>query len=162
MGKQVSFDLISKSLYRLLDRSEFLSEFLQLFQYIDKKVFVSITSAFIASVLASVCSQPGDMILTETYKSGSVVDCHKASDCNSDNRDAISRSSSHAVPSALVQPKRSFAKVVGDIYSDRGIAGFFIGLQARLMHVVAIITIQLTLYDIIKTMLGLPTSGAGH
>ena len=39
----------------------------------DIKFAVSVTAAFIASIFACLSSQPGDMILTETYKGSSNV-----------------------------------------------------------------------------------------
>jgi solute carrier family 25 phosphate transporter 3 len=57
MAKQVSFDLFAKFLYSLFQESEK-----------DMKWIVSISAAALASVLACLASQPGDMILTETYK----------------------------------------------------------------------------------------------
>jgi solute carrier family 25 phosphate transporter 3 len=56
-GKQVSFDLIAVQMYAIL----------QNFMEVVNKWLVSIMSAFCASIVACLCSQPGDMILTETY-----------------------------------------------------------------------------------------------
>jgi len=61
MAKQVSFDVIAKALYKLMERMGKNPE--------DMKWVVSIDAAFIASILACIFSQPGDMVLTETYKS---------------------------------------------------------------------------------------------
>jgi len=55
MAKQVSFDIIAALLYTLLGDK-------------DMKFLVSVMSAFAASLFACIFSQPGDMILTETYK----------------------------------------------------------------------------------------------
>lgn len=54
----------------------------------------------------------------------------------------------------------SFAQIVGNIYRERGLGGFYLGLQARLAHVASIITFQLVLYDAIKMALGLPVTGS--
>lgn len=45
------------------------------------------------------------------------------------------------------------------ISSEVGLQGFTAGLSARFVHVGAIITTQLVLYDIIKQLLGLPATG---
>eukprot|EP00908_Phaeocystis_cordata_P020162 Transcript_31830.p2 GENE.Transcript_31830~~Transcript_31830.p2 ORF type:complete len:194 (-),score=83.62 Transcript_31830:348-929(-) len=45
------------------------------------------------------------------------------------------------------------------VVARRGLAGLFVGLQARLMHVIGIIWVQLILYDTIKQALGLPATG---
>ena len=60
MAKQVSFDVVATMLYAIcaekgLDKTEM-------------KMYVSVLSAFVASIFACISSQPGDMILTETYK----------------------------------------------------------------------------------------------
>lgn len=59
MSKQVSFDLFAKFFYGLAAHLALKG---------DLKWMISIASAFCASVLACLGSQPGDMILTATYK----------------------------------------------------------------------------------------------
>jgi len=59
MSKQVSFDLFAKFFYGLAAHLALKG---------DLKWFISIASAFCASVLACLGSQPGDMILTATYE----------------------------------------------------------------------------------------------
>ena len=61
-GKQVSFDVVAAVLYGLLAGKDGTGS--------PNKWAVSIGSAACASVVACLLSQPGDMILTETYKSG--------------------------------------------------------------------------------------------
>jgi len=62
MAKQVSFDIVAGLLYSYLtSKSEGLN-------VDDLKWVVSVVSAFVASLFACIFSQPGDMILTETYK----------------------------------------------------------------------------------------------
>jgi solute carrier family 25 phosphate transporter 3 len=60
-GKQVSFDVIAGALY----------SFLSTMMEVVNKWVVSVSAAMCASLVACLLSQPGDMILTETYK-GSV------------------------------------------------------------------------------------------
>jgi solute carrier family 25 (mitochondrial phosphate transporter), member 3 len=125
-GKQVSFDVFAGLFYALFD------------QYSDsivwlephKKIVVSVSAAFVASLFACFFSQPGDMILTETYRR---VDPGK---------------------------QLSFPQVVDKIYSSGGIANFFTGTGARIVHVGLIITSQLVIYDIVKQLLGLPATGS--
>jgi solute carrier family 25 (mitochondrial phosphate transporter), member 3 len=119
MSKQVSFDIFASWLYALVEMSNFTRE--------DVKWGISLTAAFLASILACLSSQPGDMILTATYKGKSNL---------------------------------GVLGIVKDIYSKQGISGFFTGIQARIAHVAAIITLQLVLYDIIKIALNLPTTGS--
>lgn len=60
MAKQVSFDIFAKTFYGLANNMNYKDA--------DVKWIISILSAFCASILACISSQPGDMILTETYK----------------------------------------------------------------------------------------------
>lgn len=55
---------------------------------------------------------------------------------------------------------KSFYSVVSSIHKKYGLAGFYMGLQARLAHVASIITSQLVMYDILKTALGLSATGS--
>jgi len=141
IGKQVSFDIISKYLYALS---------VQLPATVSKDMIkwgISILSAFFAAICACLCSQPGDMILTATYKGhgghshGPAVETSSKSEEMSDD-------------------DKSFFLTVNKIYNKYGLTGFFMGLQARLAHVASIITSQLVLYDIVKAALGLPVTGS--
>lgn len=116
MAKQVSFDVFAGILYGMLKNSE-----------TDMKFIVSVTAAAAASVLACIFSQPGDMILTETYKGK--------------------------------QPG-GFGEVLSKISKRGGLGAFFVGTDARLVHVGTIITSQLVIYDIVKQLLGLPATGS--
>ena len=123
MGKQVSFDIISKVIRKIFINvlgEETVEDFPWL---------VTVCSAFVTSIIACICSQPGDMILTYTYKSE-----------KNDAKDIIS--------------------IANRILKERGLSGFFLGLQARLAHVAFIITSQLTFYDAMKILLGLPSTGS--
>lgn len=123
MAKQVSFDVFAGLLYSIIaakatDSAKAVD---------DMKWVVSVTAAFIASIFACIFSQPGDMILTETYKGKS---------------------------------NKGIFGIVGDIYNTKGVPGFFTGTRARIMHVGAIITSQLVIYDLVKQALGLPATGS--
>eukprot|EP00542_Grammatophora_oceanica_P011911 CAMPEP_0194049630 /NCGR_PEP_ID=MMETSP0009_2-20130614/30797_1 /TAXON_ID=210454 /ORGANISM="Grammatophora oceanica, Strain CCMP 410" /LENGTH=350 /DNA_ID=CAMNT_0038695831 /DNA_START=115 /DNA_END=1167 /DNA_ORIENTATION=- len=80
MAKQVSFDIVASMLYRILSNggAAAVAEGAEgveaaivkpLLTGDALKWVVSVCSAFIASLFACIFSQPGDMILTETYKS---------------------------------------------------------------------------------------------
>jgi len=55
----------------------------------------------------------------------------------------------------------SLGESVRRVLRERGVAGLFVGLQARLLHVIGIIWVQLVMYDRLKVALGLPATG-GH
>jgi len=60
LGKQVSFDVFAGFLYAAAAKFGFEGS--------EMKFFISFGAAFMASILACLSSQPGDMILTKTYK----------------------------------------------------------------------------------------------
>mmetsp|Transcript_12089 Transcript_12089/g.34968 ORF Transcript_12089/g.34968 Transcript_12089/m.34968 type:complete len:312 (-) Transcript_12089:465-1400(-) len=122
MTKQVSFDVITSIFYTFMNElhpSKIISE--------DLKLAITFGSAAITSVLACIASQPGDVVLTETYKS------HGAA---------------------------STGAIINNIYKTRGTGGFFVGINARLVHVGGIITSQLAIYDYVKQGLGLAATGS--
>jgi solute carrier family 25 phosphate transporter 3 len=122
LGKQVTYDAICTALYSIVDNVNDAST----------KVEVSFLAACCAAIVACVLSQPGDVILTESYKqkNGS-------------------------------SPSSSFSTVVSTFYNERpGVSGFYTGIVARLIQVGGIITSQLLLYDYIKQSLGLPATGS--
>merc|ERR1740129_1144049 len=65
MAKQVSFDIVATFIYSIIaQKASHVSKD-------DIKFIVSVSAAFVASIIACLSSQPGDMILTETYKTSS-------------------------------------------------------------------------------------------
>lgn len=119
MGKQVSFDVLKKFVSKRL--KNYMKD-------TDSPTFtflVTITSAFMTSLISCLASQPGDMLLTATYKAGDG------------------------------KQRKSVIQIAKDIVNEHGVGGFFLGVQARIAHVAFIITIQLVVYDAIKSALGL-------
>jgi len=147
-GKQVSFDVVARNLYRILNGSQTSSKMESLSKNISPEFIkwtVSVLSAMVASVMACLMSQPGDVILTETYKGGE--------DGEEDQSTKSKGSSLHHT--------RTLGEISGTIYSRHGsLSGFFTGLQARFVHVGLIITSQLVIYDLMKQFLGLPATGS--
>jgi len=130
--KQLSFEMIASSLYTVSSASSIV------LPSTEVKLLVSITSAFLASILACIASNPGDVILTRTYSSKS----------NSDGTPNNNNNNENAIDTVLA------------IYDERGIEGLFSGLSARFIHVGAIVTSQLVIYDFLKQLLGLAATGA--
>ena len=131
-GKQVSFDVFAGILYAFLSGME----------EAKLKWFVSVTAAFLASLVACIFSQPGDMILTETY------------------RPQPKKKGTGTKKDSSPVDDRAIRAVVQKIYQRGGLNAFFTGTQARILHVGMIITSQLVIYDIVKQMLGLPATGS--
>lgn len=153
MAKQVSFDLVAAQLYAVAAHLAVSKE--------SAKLPVSLSAAFLASILACLASQPGDMILTATYQGkgahGHVHEHVHSSDCAhggvvGDKVDGFSSVGSIS--------SKGFGSIVAGIYRQHGLAGFYLGVQARLAHVASIITSQLVVYDLLKIALGLPLTGS--
>lgn len=147
-GKQVTFDVVAKFVYGILNEKQSLSDTIS--KFVHPKWVVSVIAAMIASVMACLLSQPGDVILTETYKGAN----EKGTTQNNNNKSSEVKS-------------RGLAEVSGSIYARhgdggiiKGISGFYTGLYARLVHVGMIITSQLIIYDLVKQLLGLPATGS--
>jgi solute carrier family 25 phosphate transporter 3 len=71
MAKQVSFDVFAGHLYTYFGSNSSENKLWNTWSGDSVKWMVSITAAFLASIFACIFSQPGDMILTETYKGAS-------------------------------------------------------------------------------------------
>lgn len=151
MGKQVSFDLIAQLLYAVAAQ--------QAISKSDAKWAISLAAAFLASLVACLSSQPGDMILTATYQAGAhgTHGAHTAV-AGSEPCDNINKICNQ--DSNTGSRSKQLSAVVRAIYREHGVGGFFFGLQARLAHVASIITSQLVVYDLIKMVLGLPVTGS--
>ena len=175
-GKQVSFDLVARFLYSvvfvaaattttaaengggtaaaLAVRERFAALSADRWKWI-----VSLLSAACASVAACLCSQPGDMVLTETYNTN-----HDHGDDGGGGGTATKsprkkRDQQQQQTSTAATPG-DFREVVRTVYGRGGVPEFFRGTRARLVHVGMIITSQLVVYDLVKQLLGLPATGS--
>lgn len=155
LGKQVSFDVFAGMLYAFFHSMQ---DSVKLAE-VQIKWAVSIAAAFLASLVACIFSQPGDMIVTETYRPQRVV---VATGRQSNTMRAKGAASASKVATAIkpTVDNRSFADVIRTIYAAGGVSNFFTGTGARIVHVGVIITSQLVIYDIIKQLLGLPATGS--
>jgi len=90
---------------------------------------VPLLAALPAAVLACLLSHPGDMVLTQYYRG------------------------------ATAGQTTSVADTLRALYMKGGVGALFLGLQARLLHVIGILWVQLVIYDKLKQMLGLPATG---
>lgn len=138
--------MVAKFVYGILNDKPSLGETIS--KVIQPKWVVSIIAAMIASVMACLLSQPGDVILTETYKGGD-----KKSTKNK-SKTTESKSCSLTEVSASIYARHSDEGFI------QGLSSFYTGLYARLVHVGMIITSQLIIYDLVKQLLGLPATGS--
>lgn len=93
----------------------------------------TVAAASTAAILSTLASQPGDAILSEVSKSSK-------------------RSSSGDSGGGSSADDRS----IGAVVQRLGGSGLARGLQARLVHVGIIVTVQLVLYDSLKHAFGVP------
>lgn len=161
-GKQVSFDVFAGLLYTFFQQQQNMNE-------VDMKWIVSVASALAASIVACIFSQPGDMILTETHRPEQPMEVVAvASSSGGDKKKkkkhierlAAKFTKQHIDLAPHAPRDNHFGAVVQRIYQEGGLAGFFTGTGARILHVGMIITSQLVIYDIVKQMLGLPATGS--
>lgn len=145
-GKQVTFDVVAKFVYGILNDKPSISDAIS--KVLQPKWAVSVIAAMIASVMACLLSQPGDVILTETYKGADVKNA------KSKNQSAAPKSRGLGEVSASIYARHSDEGLI------QGLSGFYTGLYARLVHVGMIITSQLIIYDLVKQLLGLPATGS--
>lgn len=143
MGKQVSFDLLCSVFYTSL-------AFALAGGDADKldpraKALVPFLGACCTSVIACILSHPGDMVLTEYFKG------------SKQQLAAVKRRRKSALVTA---PSGGTIGAFRAIIVRDGPLGLFAGLQARFLHVAAIIIVQLVVYDAIKQLLGLPSTGS--
>jgi len=120
IAKNVSFDLFTTLGYSiLLRRGGIITT--------SAKTAIPLASAFLASILSCISSQPGDMLL-------SLINAHEGT-----------------------KTTNEFAKDI--LKSKSGIRGFFVGIEARFLHVFSVVTIQLLLYDFAKRFCGIAATG---
>lgn len=147
--KQVSFDLIAKALYSLSAKLPAGSTAASVVA--GNSGLIVFMSAFLTSILSCLASQPGDMVLTAMCQNSHAHSVHIPS---------VDRCGACDTSSSTTSARASACGTAINIYRSRGIAGFFIGTQARLLHVVAIVTSQLIIYDAVKRLLGLAATGS--
>jgi solute carrier family 25 phosphate transporter 3 len=136
MGKQVSFDFLCHTIYSTFVIALASGNAEQLDP--RARALVPFLGACLTSVIACALSHPGDMVLTEYFK-GSQAQPKAGADARA--------------------PRGTMGAFMAIIERD-GPIGLFAGLKARFLHVAAIIIVQLVVYDAIKQMLGLPSTGA--
>jgi len=166
LGKQVSFDVFAGMLYTFFHSMQ---DTMKLAEG-QVKWAVSVLAAFLASLVACIFSQPGDMILTETYSPKKKVVTRYTNASRSSaasDKSVLAATKSRTTPvasrkpsAAAVKDDRSFVDVVRAIHDAGGLSNFFTGTGARIVHVGVIITSQLVIYDVIKQLLGLPATGS--
>ena len=55
--------------------------------------------------------------------------------------------------------KKTTVQFFNEIMKEDGIAGFFVGIKERFLHVGMIVTLQLLIYDFVKRLVGIAATG---
>ena len=99
------------------------------------QVEITIICAWVAAFFATLASQPGDSLLS-----------------------AVNKAKKQSISSENGNIQASKQSLVG-LAKSLGFSGLYRGLKARLIHVSFIVVIQLTAYDYIKQLCGIPATG---
>mmetsp|Transcript_27348 Transcript_27348/g.83942 ORF Transcript_27348/g.83942 Transcript_27348/m.83942 type:complete len:351 (+) Transcript_27348:73-1125(+) len=163
MGKQVSFDLCCEVVHSAF-AALFVGETLA-----KADTLTPLVAALPSAVLACVLSHPGDVLLThyttslKKKKSRRVLsppeDDLVASPSPPEEDDSRGAPVTVAAVHDEEEPTSVVDSFLGIIASQDGVAGFFTGIKARLLHIMGILVIQLVVYDKLKQLLGLPATG---
>ena len=100
------------------------------------KFAITAAGASVAAVFATLCSQPGDVLLTRFNQE---------------------MNSERTPESYMKSPVDTMIEGVQEL----GIRGLFVGTKARLLQLYAIVVTQLLVYDSIKILFGILPTGAG-
>jgi solute carrier family 25 phosphate transporter 3 len=160
MGKQVSFDFLCTLAVDLLRRSGV--------PVALAGRLAPMLAALPAAVLAAVLSHPGDVLLTEFYKGGSGGE--ESSSLLESLRSVVRK---RGVGGLLVGLQALYLYLYPclslylQLSLSLSLSIFYLSIrlsilsiyQARLVHVIGIIWVQLIIYDSIKQGLGLPATG---
>ena len=63
------------------------------------------------------------------------------------------------IENGIKKEKVNALQIIYDTSIELGFIGLFKGLQARLIHVIFIVVIQLLIYDSVKQFVGIPVTG---
>mmetsp|Transcript_10955 Transcript_10955/g.12259 ORF Transcript_10955/g.12259 Transcript_10955/m.12259 type:complete len:436 (+) Transcript_10955:51-1358(+) len=125
ISKNVSFDILTKAGYAYFVAST---------SSMMNKVLIPVLCAIITSIIATVCSQPGDVIV-------SIVNANEG---NNNKKTEIIKDFMNQVDNNNEKNRRQII---------RFFRCFFMGMKTRLLHVGLIVTTQLTIYDMLKKIL---------
>jgi solute carrier family 25 phosphate transporter 3 len=121
----------------------------------------SAACASLAAVVSSLLSQPGDSILSEVNRRKSESVKNRGGDNNNNNYyysdDGDDDDEGYGGDGDGDKEERNGLLSVA---ASLGFRGLFRGTQARLVQMLAIVVVQLLVYDSIKAFVGLPVTGA--
>jgi hypothetical protein len=117
-------------------------------------------AAYITSIITVLLSQPGDVLYTGMIAAAKKQQISLSSLNDIDNGQTMFSSNNYdndnnIDEAAFFSPTVSLSDLVVSIYKTYGLAGFYRGLVARMLHSSWVITAQLVMYDIFKNLFGL-------
>jgi solute carrier family 25 (mitochondrial phosphate transporter), member 3 len=121
----------------------------------EKRFIVTLISALISGILGAIVSQPGDTLLSVVNNSNKQsIESTEGAVSKSVGSRAVMPSSTSTSTSNGEAETLDVITIMKESISDLGIKGLFGGFQARLYHVMLIITVQLLVYDFTKSYIG--------
>lgn len=144
--KQIPYTMMQLSSFELITTTVYTTASTEGLQLLDETLhrlpfIVTVCAAVVAAVLSSLVSQPGDVLLSAVNKKALVAP-------STASFDATSSSEASSAIDVMLQHTRKV-----------GARGLFAGTQARLYHVTFFVVIQLLVYDVVKSLCGIPVTG---
>lgn len=118
------------------------------------KYLITTTSAVVAAIISSIISQPGDTLLSFVNKSVKTNNNVMLMNTEGGEIEVVS-----IIENEIKKEKVNALQIIYDTSVELGVIGLFKGLQARLIHVIFIVVIQLLIYDSVKQFVGIPVTG---
>ena len=118
------------------------------------KYLITTTSAVVAAIISSIISQPGDTLLSFVNKSVKTNNNVMLMNTEGGEIEVVS-----IIENEIKKEKVNALQIIYDTSVELGVIGLFNGLQARLIHVIFIVVIQLLIYDSVKQFVGIPVTG---
>lgn len=120
------------------------------------KYLITTISAVIAAIISSIISQPGDTLLSFVNKSTKTNNTVMLINSEGKEIEVVSIPVERGI---IKKDKVNALQIIYDTSIELGVIGLFKGLQARLIHVIFIVVIQLLIYDSVKQLVGIPVTG---
>mmetsp|Transcript_12382 Transcript_12382/g.17015 ORF Transcript_12382/g.17015 Transcript_12382/m.17015 type:complete len:515 (+) Transcript_12382:48-1592(+) len=154
------FEFLTTAIYSAISDAGYSRAEAVQFQFV-----ITLFTALVAAFFSTIVSQPGDTLFTALTKSKS-------------NSKPIYESKSTSIASELIPTiidsnefdsninvntsktvDLKLWEVLQSIVDKDGLAGLFVGMQARLLHVSFFVSVQLVVYDYVKQLCGIPATG---
>jgi solute carrier family 25 phosphate transporter 3 len=157
MAKSLPYTMVQLSSFEFITSLVYDSLRAQGFEDVGSyKLVISTGAAFVAAVLSSLASQPGDTMLSYVNKSSRKSTTVMSSEMTSGRTAMTLADRSKALSGSIANTIGIMRECIDEV----GARGLYAGTQARLLHVTIIVVTQLVVYDSIKQLVGIPATGS--